>query len=844
MAANFVSLSINRKRVSVGREFIVRSACRLAMAAWASGAAFAAAAQQPAPSLVMQAEQLPADFRDHFFDVPLAMRVERDGQFLGDALGLLSASGTVQLIEFTDADSSSLPADERRRWLALLEAPRALGPCERRCDGLVALHYSVENAVLSIATTLAERSFSYVRYHALPQSGSSGVIVHNNLNLSGGAYQSVAGRYSIDAIGSIGNWSLAGSFLTAQSLERHSEQLYSIPRLYLQREYEGRFVRAGLFVPDMQGGIRTPATPGGLPSTTIGVMAGSSDVLEITSAQPSLYPVYVTANRTGSVEVFRDGVLLYTQPVEPGLQRVDTRALPGGIYDVEIRLVEDGIVTSTHTELIYKPTRWRNPDQRVRYAFYVGQERTLLDRGARDDGHVAFGGVINWLAHPRLVVGATARQIGRNLALGSSIDWQIGEHANLYANAYRSSRYGVGVDVQMTMRYHKGNVAVSHNRAWQHADEVRRAAAARTQYTSVSWGHRFNGRSGMTARATYSTGVTKGSGVDLGLTHSHRLFKTDASWRASVFDRPGGGRTGDRNRGVDVTLSLALGNEGRHYSVSTGTRSAGGGRDHYATFGIRQDLANLYVRTVGASVTADRHGVGMGATALFEHRLAHGDAFAQRSSYNGGFSGGINLFNSVAFGGGAAALSGSTDMMGTDTGMIVEVESDLDDVAIQAHDSHGRSAMLKPGRNFVPVTAYRSGTLQFDFDHADEPAAVVQPVTAEYHMNRGGVGYRKVRVMKTVTVLGRVVNEQGEPLRGAHVLNHAGRAVTEADGFFSMELSERTPTVTVRRPGGGECEISLAGRAHERDADALLVGDLQCVPPQWAEQAERPEQQG
>lgn len=59
-----------------------------------------------------------------------------------------------------------------------------------------------------------------------------------------------------------------------------------------------------------------------------------------------------------------------------------------------------------------------------------------------------------------------------------------------------------------------------------------------------------------------------------------------------------------------------------------------------------------------------------------------------------------------------------------------------------------------------------------------------------------------------------------------------------------MELSERTPTVTVRRPGGGECEISLAGRAHERDADALLVGDLPCVPSQWAEHAERPEQQG
>jgi len=825
----------------VGREFTVRSVCSLAIAAWAAIAALANAAQPSLSSLLMQAEQLPADFRDHFFDVPLAMRVERDGQFLGDALGVLSTAGTVQLIEFTGADGSSLPADERKRWLSLLDAPRELGPCERSCDVLVALHYSLENAMLSIATTLAERSSVDARYHALPQSGSRGVILHNNLNLSGGEQQSLAWRYSIDTIGSVGNWNLAGSFLTAQSLARHSEQMYSVPRLYLQREYEGRFIRAGLFVPDMQGGIRAPATPGSLPSTTVGVMAGSSDVLEIAIAQPSLYPIYVTANRTSSVEVFRDGVLLFTQSVEPGIQRVDTRSLPGGIYDVEIRLVEDGIVTSTQTGLIYKPTRWRNLDKRVRYAFYVGQERTLLDRGARDDGLIAFGGVINWLAHPRLVVGATARQIGRDFALGGSLDWQSGESANLYANAYRSSRYGIGLDVQMMMRYGKGNVTVSHNRAWQHADDARRMKGDRTQNTSVSWGHRFNGRSGMTARATYSTGVAKGAGVDFGVTHSHKLFKTDASWRASVFDRPASSRTGGRNRGIDVTLSLALGNEGRHYNVSTGTRSAGRG---YATFGVRQQLVNPYVRTVGGSVTADRYGVAVGATAQFEHRLAHGDTFVQRSSYNGAFSGGINLFNSVAFGGGAAALSGSADMMGTDTGMIVDVESDLAQVAVQAHDSHGRSATLKPGRNFVPVTAYQSGTLQFDFDHINKQAAIVKPSTVDYHMNRGGVGYRKVRVMKTITVLGRLVNEHGEPLRGAHILNQAGRTVTEADGFFSMELSERTPIVLVRQPGSYECEISLIGRAHERDADVLLVGDLECVAQQLAEQVEQAEQQG
>ncbi|WP_196798771.1 CS1-pili formation C-terminal domain-containing protein [Burkholderia diffusa] len=812
----------------------------------AIGTSCYALAESEQLSLLAQAEQLPEDFRDHFFGIPLAMRIERDGQFLGEALGVLSTDGTVQLIEFTGSDSSPLSDDERKQWLARLEQPRPLGACEQRCDDLVALHYNLEDAALSIATTRAERERSEARYHALPESGSHGVILHNEMNLTTGRNQSAAGRFSINAVGSVGNWTLNGGLLAAQSAETDSNRKYSIPRLYAQREFEGKFVRAGFFVPDMQGGIRAPRTPGGLPSTTVGVMGGSSDVLEIASAQPSLYPVYVTANRPGSVEVFRNGALIYTQPVEAGLQLVDTRALPGGIYDVEIRLIEDGTVTSTQTELIYKPSQWRNLDSRVRYAFFAGQQRTLLDDdSSADDGRLAFGGVINYLAHPRLIVGATAQQIGRDRAFGGSLDWQASERVTAYANVYHSNRHGIGFDAQAMFRYTQGSVALSHSRAWQYADELRDIPSGRTQYTALSWAHRLNGRTSLTARATHNSGVTTGFGVDLGLTYNHKLFNTDASWRVSAFDRPTGTVTAGRNRGVDVTLSLALGNEGRYYNLSTGSRSAaGGGRDHYATLGVRQELNNPYLSSVGATVSADRYGVGMGGTAQFAHHLARGDAYLQRSSYNGGLSGGINLFNSIAFGSWAMAMSGNPDMMGTDTGMIVDVESDLDEISMNAHDSHGGSAVLKPGRNFVPVTAYRNGTLQLDFDFADAPAAAVQPSTVGYHMNRGGVAYQKVRVMKTVTVLGRVVDERGEPLRGVHVVNHAGRAVTEADGFFSMEMSERTPTVTVRQPGKGECEISLAGRNHERDADTLLVGDLQCSPSQLAEQAKSQEHKG
>ncbi|MFP3335542.1 TcfC E-set like domain-containing protein, partial [Pseudomonas sp. SIMBA_064] len=83
----------------------------------------------------------------------------------------------------------------------------------------------------------------------------------------------------------------------------------------------------------------------------VGMMFGSSDSLLINNPKPSVYPIYVTASRQASVEIYRNGLLINSQPVAAGLQSIDTRPLPGGIYEVEVRLVEDGVVTATTQEL-------------------------------------------------------------------------------------------------------------------------------------------------------------------------------------------------------------------------------------------------------------------------------------------------------------------------------------------------------------------------------------------------------------------------------------------------------------------------------------------------------------
>lgn len=409
---------------------------------FASGAHASVPAEQA--SLLEQRERMPADFREHLFGNPLTVRVELDGQYLGDAEVLLHDDNRLQLIGFVDSSDSPLPHTERTRWTDALAEPQPLGVCTSRCGGLAALHYSLANSLLTLLTpagaTREERTF------ALPATGSHGLIVRNSLAVHGGQDHPSTARYSAELQGSIGRWSTLGSY---QYYAQPGSRAHYLSALYAQRELGDHFMRAGYFLPTFEGIIRQPRAPGTENDTVLGVMFGSSDALLADTRGVSAYPIYVTASREGIVEILRDGKLLSTQAVKPGIQEVDTRRLPGGIYDVELRVIEEAREVSRETASVHKPNRWRDPSRRWRYSAFAGQQRGVLDtaRSPRN-GQVAVGAVANYLLHPRAIAGATVQQTGDRRAAGLSMDWQASDRFSTYTNAYTSPEGGRGVDLQ------------------------------------------------------------------------------------------------------------------------------------------------------------------------------------------------------------------------------------------------------------------------------------------------------------------------------------------------------------------------------------------------------------
>ncbi|WP_223547854.1 CS1-pili formation C-terminal domain-containing protein [Pseudomonas sp. A-B-19] len=826
----------------------IAAALALLFCASAAAAPVSSAGTTPR-SLLAQAKGLPADFEEHFFDVPLAVRVELDQQPLGEAMVVLSRDDRITLLEFTDTSENRFGPAEREKWASYLKPGVLLGTCTGSCpDQVLAVHYNLENSLVSILTENAERDVEAKRYYEQPDGGSSGLMVRNQLNLNGGQQQDLGGRFGLEASASLGNWSQTFNTQLARLGGPDDKLYHAIHELYTQRELQGSFFRLGYFTPNSEGLTRQPRTFGTSPDTAVGVMYGSSDSLAINSPMPSVYPIYVTANRQGSVEIYRDGLLINTQSVPAGLQTLDTRPLPGGIYEVEVRLIEDGQITSSTQELVYKPNNWRNLDERWRYNLFAGEESKLWSNwNQQSSGSTTAGASVNYLAHPRVILGLSARQVREKLQYGTSVDWTLANHISLYANAYQTQDHGTGLDLQSLYNYGAGSVVLSHNRSWLDTTNLyetlpdgtrvrqRNVFVGETSNSSLALNHRLSSKSTINARVSHSEGNVEGVGLDLGWNQRTNLFGSDGNWRLSLFDRPGSFSSGnDRNRGVDLSVNLALGAPGQQISGSIGSRTArDGGRDNNASLGWRKDLKDHVLQNVSVTALTDTYGVGVSSLANFRTDAINGDGFVQRSSFNGNFTGGLNLDSTLVLGGQQMLLTSQHEMRGA--GLIVDVESDIDDIALRADDYSGGSAALKPGRNFIPITAYQNSSVSFDFEGNHVPAATIEPARTRYHLNKGGVEYRKVRVMKTLTVLGRLVDSQGQPLKGLHVINHASRGVTEVDGFFSMEMNAGSPTLEVRQGNQLLCQFRLEADRHRSENNVLMIGDLRCTPDTLAD---------
>lgn len=770
--------------------------------------------------LLQQARQLPEGFEEHFFGVPLMVRVTVDGRLLGDGEVLLGRDNSVQLLSLVDVQDSEFDEGTRERWLSKLGAQMPIGECSRGCpEGIVGLQYSLEESQLSVLTGQVEQDTRDQRFFALPQE-SKGLLIQNQLNLVQSGQRN--GHYNLQLEGSWGQWT---PFMEGDATwqEGQSSEV-GLAQLYGERLHEANFYRFGFFFPSAQGLVRQPNYYSGATPTVLGMMWGSSDLLRRERGVPSLVPIQVAPARPGMVEIYRDGNLIQSQPVVSGLQALDTRSLPGGIYEVELRLLEDGQETRRWREMIYKPSNWQTPEEPWRFNLFAGRQTRWLVRQGDSDLEGASGGMaVNHLLLPSLVVGAGSQYVDRRAQHSLSLDWEATSQLHGFASLNQSVGMGWGYDLQGIYWHGNSSLVASHSRNLRKQGEVSAVSSLSLQQSLEKWGS-------LSLYASHQSG--RGNGADVGWHYSDRLLGRWVTWGVTLFDRPGSESTAQqRDRGSTLSLTINLGGDDRQLSLGLGSNtSRSGGAQRSAYLNYQQEVDWGPLRQVSVGSTHDSYGTGLSGYGRFAAPWLGGDLFAQHSSYNEQVTGGINLESVVALGREGELALGSREMggMGNEAAMILDIAADDEAARIRVSDDLGSVQTLGPGRHLVSLPALQSGALQLEMADQEGVPLTIKPSVLPYHLNRGGVGYGQVNVMSTVTVIGRLLNKDGKPLKGALVRNHIGRTISENDGFFVMEMSKTNPSFHVEHDGRLQCQMLLNQDDKKWKQDTWLLGDLVC----------------
>ncbi len=795
---------------------------------------------------------LPDGFASAIYDAPLAVRVEVDGRYLADAMVVLDRHDRVTLTQMMAGAESTIPLERRNEYEAVLRRGLTLGTCSGLdCRaGIVRSAFGLADSKLALFTDRGAADAAGATYLTPPARGSGGAVLSHGLSLvsdPGGGASSL--NYDLSISSNLGSWT---AYSDLQVIYEHYRSFGGfggdqwrkyLNDAYLQREFHGYYARAGIFAPDNstdQGNLAPLPYAGA--DTIAGFSIGSSDTLLRSDRHASMIPLTVNANRAGRVEIYKDGRMLATRVVQPGVTELPTEDLPNGIYTVEVRLYEGNQLVSSMPESIYKPTNW-NGRSRWRFRVYGGRRFAPWD-GAFDDtgrGDWAGGAQLGYLLTPRLRGGVTVSYQGDDTPVGLFVDYQFNDSARLYVNPYYSSRRGSGFEVQGTLRAGTASLAVTHRYA-----QVKYSRRVRTYdgsplpvYTDIS---RYSSVVG-----SWQINEHNRLSTSLRFDHVHAQHTIDLSFYrdlvthggtqiqafVSLYDRPAAWSGHDirqREHGVMIGLTGTFGRGSDQFNVSTGAGRTAAGLDRSVNLGYQHNFAHGAVQSIDVAGNYARGGSSATASARFSARHLSGDGYVQYATGSGDASLGLNLRSTTAIGGWAIGEAAS-DLGAARSAVVLDVGADgaALPAGLVARMSDGQFVTLHAGRNLVAVDPYRTAHLSFDQLDGKTGGVRFRPESMSVQLYPGGVVHRKLDAIRTITVVGRVVDANGRPRTGIRIVNHAGQAWPESDGVFTMEVSRQQPTIEIFDGGRDVCHVDLRHRIVRPDASGVAVlGDLTC----------------
>jgi hypothetical protein len=597
-------------------------------------------------------------------------------------------------------------------------------------------------------------------------------------------------------------------------------EYFNIQTLAYQRDWDAQRLQLGYFLTDNQG-LRF-AREYEIAGARFGTALDMREDLRQTSGNE----IQVFLQSRGEVAIFKDNRLISSRIYDAGNQVLDTSDLPGGAYNVEIRINDSG-GERTETQFYVKNNRLPPLDMPL-YFVEVGELTVPKLKQALPNGvseYLIRGGINKRISPSNVLVGGLSGTMNETMG---EIGWfGIGRLYELSLNTAiaTGSRYGFSTDFRVNL--YRSWLVGNYRQIWgDEADIVEQVNLmgfvkeqatlnlnvpineSRLQFTA-----RYIDAPGQAAVDTYSLGW------DMPLLRSRNsnlrfnLQYTYDSGQNFVF----------------ATLRWRLGKDNWTFNVDPQYvhEDSLAGTDNYlrGTANANWDSRDMWRSNLRTNINATRdlHAHSLGANMDWAGNLGrmrvgaeHIEADAGSASvYNG------NLATSFTVADGSFALGGENQ---NQSAVMVDVRGADSELSFDVLINGGRRGVVKAGKkSLITLRPFESYTVRlrprgssFVYFEDKEHTVTLYP---------GNVVKLAWDVDQVDIVFGRLVDQNNQAIANALLHGVAGLATTDESGIFQAEIKQGTKQIKVETRDSS-CQLELP--PYTARNGVASVGVLKC----------------
>ena len=139
---------------------------------------------------------------------------------------------------------------------------------------------------------------------------------------------------------------------------------------------------------------------------------------------------------------------------------------------------------------------------------------------------------------------------------------------------------------------------------------------------------------------------------------------------------------------------------------------------------------------------------------------------------------------------------------------------------------NGRTERIKGDKTWLSLPAYQAYDLEvMNSETGTESYDIGANARRHITVYPGNTVVMKPQVKKIVTLFGRLVDANGNPVSATQIKNHVGLTRTENDGRFVIDVDKNNPVLSIATPDDSVCEVRLDIASNR---GALWLGDISC----------------